>query len=437
VTPRYLSLDNNGSATDEAGRFRIFGLEPGQYLINALPSVGGATARTALADQYVDAMLNDLRSGGRVGQPRAPAAAVEAPTVVYSPVYYPGTARIEDAAPVTLGPGDTVEGLDIRFVHVPAVTVSGTVQFADGSPAGGVDVRMAAADRPRGTTNPLMADRRYSATTNSAGAFVIPHVPPGRYEIAATVRGSQESLTQPGSKEPSTLWAIDHVTVDGTQVSGLRLRVVPALTIRGRVQLQGRAGPLPATFAEARIAMILSTAPLPPTLRGSALGRLGPDGTFVIPDLRPDSEYRLVLDGVPEPWWPESALMAGTELLEGPVYMTGGLASNALTVILSSSPASLSGTLAGGTSVGDVFIVIFPAERERWSSERRTRGVQPDARGQYRVSGLPPGDYLVGVVGDADPDDWKNPTFLERVAQAAIPVTLGRGETRRLDLNLR
>jgi hypothetical protein len=431
---RYLSLSNNGAATDEDGQFRIFGLEPGRYVLTVTPSYAGTQARSALLDAHVDAVLADLRAGGRGTVARQPQQ--ERPqNVVYSPVYYPGTVRADDAAPIIVIPGQEVQGLDLTMIQVPAATVSGTVVMPDGTPAAGAQVRL---DGEESTGRGLPpSTRRYTATADGAGAFFISHVPAGGYDVSANVRVSRPSRTKAGAMESTTLWAVDRRAMGGADVSGLVLRVGPGLTIQGRVRFANDVGVAPPGLAEARVILIPAAAAIPRTLQGAPLDPVAPDGTFTISDLKPDAAHRLVIDGFPANWWPESAVLGAVDLLDGPQTLTAGHTREALTISFSDRPATLSGTLTGEPPAGGVFIVVFPAKRDLWGSERRTRAIQPDARGHYEFVNLPPGEYLVGAIGDVDPDEWKDPMFLDRIAQISIPITLARGETRRLDLKTR
>jgi hypothetical protein len=55
------TLTNNGTTTNELGEFRIFGLEPGAYIVAARPAAGGSSQYSALTDSQTDAALDALR----------------------------------------------------------------------------------------------------------------------------------------------------------------------------------------------------------------------------------------------------------------------------------------------------------------------------------------------------------------------------------------
>jgi hypothetical protein len=80
---------------------------------------------------------------------------------------------------------------------------------------------------------------------------------------------------------------------------------------------------------------------------------------------------------------------------------------------------------------------VFAADRAYWpAGTARVRKVQPASNGKYTIAGLPPGEYYVCAVTDAEPNDLKDPAFLESLAAASFKITLKPGEKRTLDLKL-
>jgi hypothetical protein len=67
---------------------------------------------------------------------------------------------------------------------------------------------------------------------------------------------------------------------------------------------------------------------------------------------------------------------------------------------------------------------------------RRLRSVRPSTDGQFRLDGLPAGEYYLAALTDADSDDWQSPAFLAQATVAAIKVTLGDGERKTQDLRI-
>jgi hypothetical protein len=102
--------------------------------------------------------------------------------------------------------------------------------------------------------------------------------------------------------------------------------------------------------------------------------------------------------------------------------------------------AELSGSVQNdqGRPDAEASIVVFPSDSSAWidfgSSPRRIRSARTGKDGRYKITGLPPGEYLaVAMRGDAGMD-WQNPTFLETVSRAATKITIADGEKKTQDL---
>jgi hypothetical protein len=57
-----------------------------------------------------------------------------------------------------------------------------------------------------------------------------------------------------------------------------------------------------------------------------------------------------------------------------------------------------------------------------------------DASGAYRLSAIPPGEYLVIAVDDVEQGEWFDPAFLDQIKDAATKVMIGEGEQKTQDL---
>jgi hypothetical protein len=65
------------------------------------------------------------------------------------------------------------------------------------------------------------------------------------------------------------------------------------------------------------------------------------------------------------------------------------------------------------------------------------RSVQTDARGRFRIAGLPPGErYLAVALRDMEEGEEDDPDFLRRIQNQAAPFNLGIDEKRLLDLKV-
>ena len=399
--------------TDDQGAYRAYGLPPGEYLVAALP-FGGASPAARLADAQGDAALYG-----------------------YGPVFYPGTASSGEATKVRVSAGDVRAGLDFLFSLVPTATVEGTIYWPDGTPADGMSISINGIGPPM----PMGASQFGVAKAGSDGRFRIASVRPGRYVLQA--RGAR-----PGGTE---VWAMTDVIVSGASVGGLTLTLQPAMTLSGRVVLNGTPTPPPPTRV-----MVQRTAQPPPnpetiTTRGlPAIGDLvasrgdgsAADGSFTVTGI-PPGNFRLNVTVPPAlggAWWLESAVAGGRDLLDVPLEFgtTFGNIEDAV-LTLTDRRTGLTGRLQtpAGVPAPEYFVIVFSADRAHWfHGARRTRAVRPATDGMFSVSELPAGPYLVAAVTDAYPDEWQRADFLDQLASFAVPVTVRAGETARQDLQI-
>ena len=441
------TLTNNGTTTNELGEFRIFGLEPGAYVVAARPAAGGSAQYSALTDAQTDAALDALRRRTPNAGVSVPAAPVPAPpeeqrSFDYAPVYFPGTPVIGQATPLTLAAGQSQTGLDFSLQRVPTAMITGVVTRPDGSPAGGASLQLTAAV-PSG---PFRSNARaeFNATAAPDGSFRIAQVTPGDYQLVARAPADPKAPgIRPGYIEPPStpqLYAVTEVSVTGTDLLGLGLSVNPGVTIAGRFAFESDAQKPPPSLAGMRVTLVPdSVLPIAPgrgvsasSLRFPAPAVARADGTFELSGVAP-GRYQLMAgsSGVDlKAWQLKSATAGGSDVLDGLIEVFPG-SSSILLITYDDRPTNLSGKLEtpSGTPASDVVVIAFAAARELWGPyTRRVKAVRPGVDGSFSIQGLPAGDYVLAAVLDADPDDWQNPAFLEQLIPAGVPIKLVGGQ---------
>jgi hypothetical protein len=140
------------------------------------------------------------------------------------------------------------------------------------------------------------------------------------------------------------------------------------------------------------------------------------------------------------PWAIESAVVGGRETLDAPLEVLPDQSVEGLVASFTDRPTELSGTLFDplGRPAPEYTILVFPVDRALWpTSPRRLVGpIKLASDGRYVVAGLPPGEYYVSAVTDADRSQVTDPTFLEELVAASIKVTLGDHERKTQDLRI-
>ena len=150
-----------------AGRHRAYNLPPGTYLVAAykpgdyiwhlgadegvvyLSGSGAAGPSAAVGPRAptpaeVASALKQLQSSGRPAlspSPDRPAApSPDQRLGEYGLSYYPGTADVDAAVPVTVARGEERSGVDFSMARQIKVTIAGQVLMPDGGPADGVSL---------------------------------------------------------------------------------------------------------------------------------------------------------------------------------------------------------------------------------------------------------------------------------------------------------
>jgi hypothetical protein len=157
-----------------------------------------------------------------------------------------------------------------------------------------------------------------------------------------------------------------------------------------------------------------------------------------MPGLLPGS-YRLSAPGATEEWWLRSAMVSGKEVLDSTLEVTEGTDISGVIVTFTDRHSELSGVFqsTAGTPATDYFVIVFPADRALWRPQaRRIQATRPATDGKYTFRDLPPGDYLVAALTDAEPGDWDSAEFLAQIAPGGIRVSVAEGERKTQDIRL-
>lgn len=395
---RALRVTSFGSyQTDDRGRYRLYGMAPGTYVVRAL-------VRDAVAGE-----------GG------------------YAPLYFPGALNVDQAVPTKVELDATASAVDFTLTPTGTHRITGTLFDVAGRPGRG-RVLLAISERSGATQlEPT------SATAADDGTFAFPNVPPGDYVLQAI--GSASERDSFGALRPtSILFASSFVTVATDAPPPVQLRLSAGATLRGRIVYEGLAEAPP------RAASLLA---FPADFdRGPMIGA-GPMGFT----LNPDNSFQYT--GVFGPtlirveprqsdWYLKSILFNGQDLADTPFdFGLDGTFSD-IEVVISTTGAGVTGRVTDDRAapVADYGVHVFSTFRDRWfSGSRWVKTARPTQDGSFRVDGLPPGDYWVAAIeriegppgGGVLPPD---PQLLESLSSRATRIALGEGQSRDLTLRL-
>jgi hypothetical protein len=368
--------------TDDRGRFRIYGLQPGAYLV------------LATAPRTSDGSLAIGRT------------------------YYPGTTNINDAQIVRLTL--TQEAFaDFSILPAKHARISGIARDSHGRPATDAHVALIT---PRG----IQFDTIGTSGIDVEGNFSLGNIPPGDHVLHVRPGG--------GAFE----WAVMPVTVAGTDITDLVVTTGPGFTISGRVTFDNSSArpalkglKVATNLADRSIRWMM---PAPPRDNGV----VDDEGQFTISYVA-GRMWIVPGSALPSGWFFKRVLLKGVDVTLSGIDVTSKI--EGLEFVVTDRATIVSGTVRNtrGTGVTDYIVAFFPVgqfdERDRG---RRQRTIRPNPDGVYRIRNLPEGDYVaaaVPVLSLPIGAEW-DPAFLEKVRPAAIGFKLAEGQSLPLNLTL-
>jgi hypothetical protein len=373
--------------TDDLGRYRLFGLRPGQYAISAT-----------------------------VGQIVGMEMSAELPG--YGTTYFPGTPNPPEIQFVRIGSGQDVTGIDFSLSRMKSLRVAGHALDAAGDPITG-GIALMPSQRSGSNTQVQMGAR-----IDPDGAFEFPNVPPGDY-VLQVVHGR--------SNGNEGEFAYQFVTLTDRDVTDLEIQSSTGSTLTGHITSDGGDGPKLDGVELSAIPTDLDRSPRfggPP-----ARARVAPDGSFELDGI--SGPRRLQVVRMPAGWTTKTILVHGVDVTDQPQpFGREDQSADDIEVVLTSHVTRIAGSVSGiGSATGslssaDVAVFAFATDRESWyQGSRYRRRVAPAATGTFAIEGLPPGDYYV-VASEApqDPGEWQDPAVLEKLAASASRVRLADGQ---------
>ncbi|HEX8502263.1 MAG TPA: carboxypeptidase-like regulatory domain-containing protein [Pyrinomonadaceae bacterium] len=360
--PPRATFDQRDQMTDDRGVYRVYGLAPGRYRV----SVG----------QGGD-------DGGAVsffGRRR-----------IFQRTYYPGVTEQAQARVVEVKAGDVSENVDITLGR-PLKTYKASGRFVSaetGEPVPNLGYGYGALDAAGRRVGPFGSGQ----ATNARGEFQTEGLAPGRYVVFnMPAQENTDYYSEPVAFE-----------VADADVAGLVVRVKRGATVSGVVVVEGLSDRAAAARLAAQVRVfgfVESSNRLAPPFSQRPTP-VNPDGTFVIAGLRP-GKLRVS---------PLTEAVKGLSLAR--VELNGANVTGGIEVAEGAQIAGVRVVLAYGSAVvtgQTTFLNGAPPPGSRMIAQARRPGASPsaapgnlgrtvevDARGFFRIEGLPAGDYEISV----------------------------------------
>lgn len=379
---RTLRLETVQTAvTDDRGYYRFWSLRAGHYLVSASRSIADLAAERAGA---------------------SPAAS-----------FYPGVQAPSQAEPITVLAAAELDGINFSVRSGQLSKLSIRVVDANGHAAPEASVSISEAG----------AGRRHTLgafPTGMRGLFVSPQMSAGDYEIVAVAGGSGP-----------VSYATQQVTITGDDAEAtVELTTSPAARLSGSVAAAKDASPWrPETIAVSSEAASDDQPRFIPAANAADpfLGGVRADGRFssaVLPGRR-----TIRVTGLPPGWSIRSITLNGRDIVDREVLFSPGDTVTDARIVVTDRLGVVTGTVADAGGVGAT-VVIFSRDRTRWTPGTRSiLQAETDQRGQFRIAGVRPGEYLAAAVPREASGQLRDPAFLETLAAMAVTVNVRAGDS--------
>ncbi|MFZ0961250.1 MAG: carboxypeptidase-like regulatory domain-containing protein [Terriglobia bacterium] len=368
--------------TNDLGEFRIFGLSPGQYYVQAI-----------LRPRH----LEDVKS--KHG---------------YVPAYYPGVSDVGRAAPIAVRGGDEFSGIDISLQSVHGLTVKGNVINAGcEDTVGGAMVYLLNAYQNLGWMNP-------PRSANAQGTFEISGVTPGSYYLYAM-------LIEEGGRQCFGRQALE---VGDADIDGVTLAVAPGVEIKGRLRVEGQTD---SDLGSLTVSLLPKTAFMP--FGGGGYAPAKSDGTFLIKNAY-DGDYEINVANLPENYFVKSARLDGVDVLAAGVTVDSKQAPGSLEIVVNPNGASVDGMISKDQQPFQGATVVLVPDPPHRGEKRLFKSITTDQNGHFVLQGLPPGDYKVFAWEKIEHGAYTIPEVLapyESLGES-VHITEGARNTVQLDL---
>jgi hypothetical protein len=373
--------------SDELGRYRLFHLPPGDYVIVVRPSGG----------------IGPIVHGQSLG---------------FIETYHPGTQSRDEAARVRVRGGEETAAGDLQLTPARMVSVTGLVLDSHGAPAP-LRTRISLNYESGGMATGVDAQGRFSFTPQQ----------PGNYRLIARMRDdSDENTVEYGSVA---------LTLVDENLEDVIVSMKPTVNLAGRVVFEP--APAPALAANAlsigaqlqerwtsfdlRVSPAAVTTDLTFTLRRLAGQML----------LRPNGP-------VMTNWFLKAVLLGTQEITDVPTEFREEDSAR-LQVVLTTRASELTGNVTGtkGEPVANCNVVLFGEDKAGWFPwSTRFRTVRPDRDGRFSIKGLRSGRYyLIALPSERSINAQAiDPATLEPLVKEATALVLGEEEQRQVDLKV-
>lgn len=378
-----------GGSTDDNGGYRIFGLEPGRYIV------------------------------------RANAIAANGPTKMrYAPCYFPDATSPSDANTLTLRPGEQAVA-DLRMSRARVAKVSGHIANTGATLQTQVYLR---SQQDEGST----ITRGPSATVDENGNFTIDGVFPGDYLLGAFEFGGDNGESPRHAEFP--------IKVDGIDLKDVNLTLEDSgrASMQGTMRIDGDNARHP-RFDSLRIGMLPAedSAGNAEFIGQGGYAAVGRDGTIRLDKVAP-GKYVVSITAEGSGWedfYTKSVQIGGRDVTDSIVSFSANRGVVPISIAVGIDGAYVEGTVTdeNNNPVANATVIGVPEQALRSQFDLYQRA-GTDQTGHFRLRGIKPGTYSFYAWNTMEDESYMDPEFLARYESSRVDLSLNPKDHQTLHL---
>jgi hypothetical protein len=395
------------TAADDRGDYRLFWLEPGEYLV--------------LAEKNL---------------PTGPARG-----------YFPGGDDGRAAMTVAVGEGMESSRIDFSLGRIPAsVTVSGAVT----SVVPGFETRLALQSKDAGPQAPTPADVRaiqagaalqfYLLPLDAGRSFEGPALFPntitssedraaGKFELRNVRSGSYElyAILLDRASVPSKYY-VAHSTVEvaAEDLGGLALFLAPGLDVKGKIRFA-------TNISATKVRVSLRPKAMFPGWTGASVETT--DGTFNIPNV-PESQYNITVESSEPNTYVADLLQGNINILDRGIVTVSQTLPDLIEAVMQASAATIQGrVLAESPQLeAGAIVALVPEDSRRENLALYRRSIATG--GTFSFTGVAPGMYKLFAWSRIPDGAEQNAEFMHAYKDKGLDVVAAAGGTSSVEVRL-
>jgi protocatechuate 3,4-dioxygenase beta subunit len=370
-------VTSRSARTDDTGSYRIPGLAPGVYYVQA----GGRG------------------EGMRVGGANS--------AVGYGVTFYPGVSIREDAQLLQVTSGNETSRIELPVRSTPTYSITGVI----------VDAK--AASSSRGYNIGFASGGSIALTTSDRGdgTFVLRGLEPGDYNL---VGQSYDSDGRPRSGYRSV------------RITNADVQTVIEIGVLASVQGEVRADDnKPMSNKEFMVSLVALD-----DRNSSPSGLIDDKGHFVVSNV-PAGRYSVALAARDRDVYLKEARCRGQDALAGALTLNSAEAIDDCALKLARDAGRVVGLVKNDDKPAEgIAVVLIPAEFERRKMARHVGTAQTDANGAFELRGVIPGDYYAFAVVPSDDAIYYQLEFADRNRENATKISVQPNDLRSVELKV-